>query len=170
MLAVSPEDTSTYSINLSGVTIADRDIYDHVISLFEQYQIPAERIFFEITETSAISHLESALYFMDKMKAFGCKFSLDDFGSGLSSFSYLQKLPVDIIKIDGAFVQDMDTNPINRVFVENIKRTAEAMNKKTIAEFVENADIEVMLREIGIDYGQGYHIHKPEPWYEASQE
>ena len=170
MLASSPEDTSSYSINLSGVTIADRDIYDHVINLFEQYQIPAERICFEITETSAISHLESALYFMDKMKAFGCKFSLDDFGSGLSSFSYLQKLPVDIIKIDGAFVQDMDTNPINRVFVENIKRTAEAMNKKTIAEFVENADIEVMLREIGIDYGQGYHIHKPEPWYEASQE
>ena len=170
MLASSPEDTSSYSINLSGVTIADRDIYDHVISLFEQYQIPAERICFEITETSAISHLESALYFMDKMKAFGCKFSLDDFGSGLSSFSYLQKLPVDIIKIDGAFVQDMDTNSINRVFVENIKRTAEAMNKKTIAEFVENADIEVMLREIGIDYGQGYHIHKPEPWYEARQE
>ncbi|MCJ8295279.1 MAG: EAL domain-containing protein [Colwellia sp.] len=170
MLASSPDDTSSYSINLSGVTIADRDIYDQVISLFEQYQISAERICFEITETSAISHLESALYFINKMKAFGCQFSLDDFGSGLSSFSYLQKLPVDIIKIDGAFVQDMDTNPINRVFVENIKRTAEAMNKKTIAEFVENSAIETMLREIGIDYGQGYHIHKPEPWYEASQE
>ena len=170
MLALSPEDTSSYSINLSGVTIADRDIYDQVIRLFAQYQIPAKRICFEITETSAISHLESALYFIHKMKAFGCQFSLDDFGSGLSSFSYLQKLPVDIIKIDGAFVQDMDTNNINKVFVENIKRTADTMNKKTVAEFVENAAIEKMLIDIGIDYGQGYHIHKPEPWYEASQD
>ncbi|WP_157466384.1 putative bifunctional diguanylate cyclase/phosphodiesterase [Colwellia sp. MT41] len=169
MLALSPDDKASYSINISGVSIADRDIYDQVISLFEQYQIPAKRICFEITETSAITHLKSALHFIDKMKAFGCQFSLDDFGSGLSSFSYLQKLPVDIIKIDGAFVRDMDTNPINRVFVENIKRTAEAMNKKTIAEFVENAAIEKILTDIGIDYGQGYHIHKPEPWYEASQ-
>lgn len=169
MLALTPEDKTSYSINLSGVSIADRDIYDQVIRLFEQYQIPAKQICFEITETSAISHLESALYFINKMKDFGCKFSLDDFGSGLSSFSYLQKLPVDIIKIDGIFVQDMDINPINRVFVENIKRTAEAMNKKTVAEFVENADIEKMLTEIGIDYGQGFHIHKPEPWFEVSQ-
>jgi len=169
MLALSPEDYTRYSINLSGVTIADRDIYDQVVSLFQQYQIPANRICFEITETSAISHLESALHFIHKMKAFGCQFSLDDFGSGLSSFSYLQKLPVDIIKIDGVFVQDMDINPINRIFVENIRRTAEAMNKKTIAEFVENAVIEKMLTDIGIDYGQGYHIHKPELWYEANQ-
>ena len=167
MIATSPEDSSNYSINLSGVTIADRDIYQQVIGLFTRYQVPAERIFFEITETSAISHLESALYFISKMKAFGCRFSLDDFGSGLSSFSYLQKLPVDIIKIDGVFVRDMDRNEINRVFVENIKRTADAMNKKTVAEFVENAVIEKMLTEIGIDYGQGYYIHKPEPWYEV---
>jgi len=170
MITLTPEDTSRYSINLSGVTIADRDIYSQVIKLFEQYQVSAQRICFEITETSAISHIDSALYFINKMKDFGCSFSLDDFGSGLSSFSYLQKLPVEIIKIDGAFVQDMDTNDINRVFVENIKRTADAMNKKTVAEFVENSAIEEMLVDIGIDYGQGYHIHKPEPWYEVSKE
>jgi len=170
MITLTPEDTSRYSINLSGVTIADRDIYSQVIKLFEQYQVSAQRICFEITETSAISHIDSALYFINKMKAFGCSFSLDDFGSGLSSFSYLQKLPVEIIKIDGAFVQDMDTNDINRVFVENIKRTADAMNKKTVAEFVENSAIEEMLVDIGIDYGQGYHIHKPEPWYEVRKE
>lgn len=93
---------------------------------------------------------------MDNMIAFGCSFSLDDFGSGLSSFSYLQKLPVNIIKIDGAFVRDMDTNEVNRIFVENIKRSANAMNKKIVAEFVENAEIESLLTEIGIDYGQGY--------------
>jgi len=168
-IAMSPEDDSSYSINLSGITLADRDTYDQVINLFEQYQVPTERICFEVTETSAITHLESALYFINKMRSYGCSFSLDDFGSGLSSFSYLQKLPVDVIKIDGIFVKDMDTNDINRVFVENIKRTAQAMNKKTVAEFVENAVIEKMLTEIGIDYGQGYHIHKPEPWYEASK-
>jgi diguanylate cyclase (GGDEF)-like protein len=169
-LAKSLEDTASYSINLSGITLADQDSYNQVIHLFEQYQIAAERICFEVTETSAITHLESALYFINKMTTFGCSFSLDDFGSGLSSFSYLQKLPVDVIKIDGVFVKDIDTNAINRVFVENIKRTADAMNKKTVAEFVENAVIEEMLTQIGIDYGQGYHIHKPEPWYEQDHE
>ena len=154
-----------YSINLSGATLADRDIFDQVVVLFERYKIEPGRICFEITETSAITHLKSALHFMDNMIAFGCSFSLDDFGSGLSSFSYLQKLPVSIIKIDGAFVRDMDTNEVNRIFVENIKRSANAMNKKIVAEFVENAEIESMLTKIGIDYGQGYHIHKPEFWY-----
>ena len=101
---------------------------------------------------------------MKSMIAFGCSFSLDDFGSGLSSFSYLQQLPVASIKIDGVFVRDMDTNAVNRIFVENIQRTATAMNKKTVAEFVENAEIERLLIEIGIDYGQGYYIHKPDPW------
>jgi diguanylate cyclase (GGDEF)-like protein len=158
-----------YSINLSGLTLADRDIYDRVVALFEQYKISPQRICFEITETSAITHLKSALHFMDNMIAFGCSFSLDDFGSGLSSFSYLQKLPVSIIKIDGAFVRDMDTNEVNRIFVENIKRTANAMNKKTVAEFVENAEIEALLTDIGIDYGQGYHIHKPEYWYSEAK-
>jgi len=164
------EDKSTaYSINLSGLTLADPDIYHYVVELFSQYQIPASRICFEVTETSAITHLKSALHFINKMKEFGCSFSLDDFGSGLSSFSYLQKLPVNIIKIDGVFVRDMDTNEVNRIFVENIQRTATAMNKKTVAEFVENQAIEQLLTAIGIDYGQGYHIHKPEPWYLCSQ-
>jgi diguanylate cyclase (GGDEF)-like protein len=165
-MAKSKNDLDTcYSINLSGLTLADRDIFDQVVILFERYKISPHRICFEITETSAITHLKSALHFMENMIAFGCSFSLDDFGSGLSSFSYLQKLPVSIIKIDGAFVRDMDSNEVNRIFVENIKRIANAMNKKTVAEFVENAEIEALLTEIGIDYGQGYHIHKPELWY-----
>jgi diguanylate cyclase (GGDEF)-like protein len=159
------EIDTCYSINLSGSTLADRDIFDQVVVLFERYKIAPQRICFEITETSAITHLKSALHFMDNMIAFGCSFSLDDFGSGLSSFSYLQKLPVNIIKIDGAFVRDIDTNEVNRIFVENIKRSADAMNKKIVAEFVENAEIESILTKIGIDYGQGFHIHKPEFWY-----
>jgi diguanylate cyclase (GGDEF)-like protein len=165
MLEQTSDKTTCYSINLSGLTLADRDIYDQVVMLFERYKIEPQRICFEVTETSAITHLKSALHFMESMIAFGCSFSLDDFGSGLSSFSYLQKLPVSIIKIDGAFVRDMDKNEVNRIFVENIKRTASAMNKRTVAEFVENEKIESLLTDIGIDYGQGYHIHKPEPWF-----
>jgi len=165
-IRLQENDSDTcYSINLSGSTLADRDIYDQVVVLFERYKISPQRICFEITETSAITHLKSALHFMNHMIEYGCSFSLDDFGSGLSSFSYLQKLPVGIIKIDGAFVRDMDSNEVNRIFVENIKRTASAMKKKTVAEFVENAEIEALIKEIGIDYGQGYHIHKPELWF-----
>ncbi len=160
------DQSTTYSINLSGVSIADRDIYDHVVMLFERYSISPKRICFEVTETSAIIHLKSALHFINQMRNFGCSFSLDDFGSGLSSFSYLQQLPVAIIKIDGMFVRDMDTNEVNRVFVENIKRTATAMNKKVVAEFVENSAIEALLIQMGVDYGQGFHIHKPELWSE----
>ncbi|MBL4940085.1 MAG: EAL domain-containing protein [Colwellia sp.] len=162
------DNETIYSINLSGLTIADRDIYDQVVVLFERYKIAPERICFEVTETYAISHLKSALHFMNQMREFGCCFSLDDFGSGLSSFRYLQQLPVAFIKIDGVFVRDMDTNEVNRIFVENIKRTATAMKKKVVAEFVESAEIEIMLTEMGVDYGQGYYIHKPEPWLEST--
>jgi diguanylate cyclase (GGDEF)-like protein len=164
MLEQEMDTTTCYSINLSGATLADRDIYDQVVVLFNRYNIAPQRICFEVTETSAITHLKSALHFMDNMIAFGCSFSLDDFGTGLSSYSYLQKLPISTIKIDGSFVRDIDTNEVNRIFVENIKRTATAMKMKTVAEFVENERIEALLTEIGIDYGQGYHIHKPEPW------
>ena len=166
MLLNQYDNETIYSINLSGLTIADRDIYDNVILLFEQYKVSPQRICFEVTETTAISHLKSALHFMNQMREFGCSFSLDDFGSGLSSYSYLQQLPVNVIKIDGIFVRDMDTNEVNRIFVENIKRTATAMKKKVVAEFVENVEIEKMLIEIGVDYGQGFYIHKPEPWPE----
>lgn len=164
---MSQQDTlSSYSINLSGATLGDRDIIEFVHQIFEKTGVDPKRVCFEITETSAISHLNSALVFMKQMIDLGCIFALDDFGSGLSSFSYLQQLPVAIIKIDGSFVRDIDNNAINRIFVENIQRTAKAMNKKTVAEFVETADIEKILTEIGINYGQGYHIHKPEKCYE----
>ncbi len=150
-----------YSINLSGTSLGDRDIFEFMHQMFAQYDVNPKRVCFEITETAAISHLNSALEFIEQMITLGCVFSLDDFGVGLSSFAYLQKLPAKIIKIDGSFVKDIDKNPINRIFVENIQRTAIAMNKKTVAEFVESADIEQVIKEIGIDYGQGYHIDKP---------
>lgn len=167
---IMKEDSDNhYSINLSGITLANKELYQYVKNLFEQYQVNPALVSFEITETSAISHLDSALYFINHMIAFGCNFDLDDFGSGLSSFSYLQQLPIETIKIDGAFVRDMDVNSINRTFVENIKRIAVAMNKQVVAEFVENEEIETMLNNIGVEYIQGYHIHKPELWYEHQE-
>jgi EAL domain-containing protein (putative c-di-GMP-specific phosphodiesterase class I) len=100
------------------------------------------------------------------MTELGCQFSLDDFGKGLSSFSYLQQLPVSKIKIDGAFVRDMHENKVNRSFVENIQRTAAVLEKQTVAEFVETAEVEQLLLELGINFAQGYHIHRPEYWFE----
>lgn len=169
-ISENESDTNHYSINVSGLTLADRDIYDYVELMFKTHQVSPTRICFEITETYAITHLKSALHFISQMKALGCYFSLDDFGSGLSSFSYLQKLPVDIIKIDGSFVHDIHKNKVNRIFVENIQRTAVAMGKKTVAEFIESEEIANILIEIGVSYGQGYHLHKPEFWFELSQQ
>ena len=162
-----PNDNDHYSINLSGATLSDKDTVNNIQALFNTFHIDARRITFEITETSAISHYDSAIKLIKQLTAIGCQFSLDDFGSGVSSFSYLQQLPVSTIKIDGAFVHDIDTNAINRIFVENILRTTSAMNKLTVAEYVENANIERILTEIGIHYGQGYHIDKPSKWLDA---
>jgi len=156
---------SQYSINLSGLSLTDASLYDFIKDKMTIYNIDAHKISFEITETSAITHIKSALEFINKINLLGSHFSLDDFGSGFSSFSYLQKLPIKIIKIDGIFVRDIHINQINSVFVENIQRTAKVMGKKTVAEFVENEQILNKLNKIGVDYVQGYHIHKPEHWF-----
>ena len=100
---------------------------------------------------------------INSLKKLGCRFSLDDFGSGLSSFGYLKNLPVDFLKIDGGFVKDMNTDPMNRAIVEAIHQVGHSLSIRTIAEFVENEDIVVQLNEIGVDFAQGYHFSKPEP-------
>lgn len=164
-LVAHPEDTASYSINLSGATLTDQDTARFIESLIIKYDIDPSRLYFEITETAAIAHIDSAILFINRLTRIGCRFALDDFGSGTSSFSYLQQLPISVIKIDGAFVKDIHKNSVNHIFVESIQRTAVAMNKKTVAEFVENAEIVEELKKIGIDYAQGYHIHKPEHWY-----
>jgi EAL domain-containing protein (putative c-di-GMP-specific phosphodiesterase class I) len=164
-LRASPDDHASYSINLSGATITDQDTASFIEKLIIKYDIDPSRLYFEITETAAIAHIDSAIQFIERLTRMGCRFALDDFGSGTSSFSYLQQLPISVIKIDGAFVKDIDKNSINHIFVESIQRTAVAMNKKTVAEFVENAEIVDELKKIGIDYAQGYHIHKPEHWF-----
>lgn len=128
---------------------------------FDLYKVPPGGICFEITETSAIANLTQAVVLMDKLKDLGCRFSLDDFGSGMSSFSYLKRLPVDYLKIDGGFVKDMMDDPIDQAMVEAINSIGHVMNIKTIAEFVENDAILDALRRIGVDYAQGYGIEKP---------
>jgi diguanylate cyclase (GGDEF)-like protein/PAS domain S-box-containing protein len=151
------------SINLSGPSLTDPNILDFIIALLDSTGIEGKKICFEITETAAISNLTSAMTFISSLKNLGCRFALDDFGSGLSSFAYLKNLPVDFLKIDGMFVKDIADDPIDHAMVKSINEIGHVMEMETIAEFVENDVIKGMLKEIGVDYAQGYGIGKPQP-------
>ena len=151
-----------YSINLSGQSMTDDSFSDFLISCFSKYKIPYQNICFEITETVAVTNLSFLTDLMRKFQALGCSFSLDDFGSGFSSYGYLKNLPVNYIKIDGAFVLNIVEDKVNSVMVRSINDVAKALNMKTVAEFAENEQIVETLKEIGVDYMQGYQIHRPE--------
>ncbi|MCY1442294.1 Cyclic di-GMP phosphodiesterase PdeB [compost metagenome] len=153
---------SICAINLSGSSIGDDKFLEYLQRLFVEYAIPPRMICFEITETSAIANLGSAIRFINELKGLGCRFSLDDFCAGMSSFAYLKHLPVDYLKIDGSFVKDMLDDPVNRAMVEVINHIGHVMGKRTIAEFVETPLIEQALQEIGVDYAQGYLIERPQ--------
>ncbi len=143
--------------------MGSEELLAYIRAQFELKIIPAENICFEITETAAIGNLNKAISFIKSLKKLGCKFALDDFGSGLSSFSYLKSLPVDYLKIDGVFVKDIVDDPVDAAMVEAINQVGHIMKIKTIAEFVENGEIMDILRKLGVDYAQGYHIDKPMP-------
>ncbi|NOQ87453.1 MAG: EAL domain-containing protein, partial [Gammaproteobacteria bacterium] len=157
------ENITQYSINLSGNTIDDKDIVEYIIDTADKFEVDKRLICFEITETSAIKNLHRTKNLIKDLKAHGFKFALDDFGSGLSSFQYLKNLHVDFLKIDGSFVSDMINNNIDHAMVAAINEVGHIMGIKTIAEFVENEQIIKKLRDINVDYGQGYGIEQPKP-------
>lgn len=154
------------SINLSGLSLSDEHLFKFIIEQFKAWQIPTHKICFEITETAAIGNMTNATRFINQLRDQGCLFSLDDFGSGMSSFAYLKTLPVDFLKIDGLFVKDILDDKIDLAMVRAINEVGQMLGKKTIAEFVENEKIFNLLKDLGVDYAQGYGIGKPVPLHE----
>ena len=151
------------SINLSGLSLVEEGMLDFIRERLVHYKIDATRLTFEITETAAVAHLAKGVYFMRELGKTGCQFALDDFGSGMSSFAYLKNLPVQVLKIDGAFVRDMLDDPVDRAFVEAIHRIGHLMGMQTVAEYVDSKALLEAIREIGIDHAQGYAVAKPRP-------
>jgi EAL domain-containing protein (putative c-di-GMP-specific phosphodiesterase class I) len=150
-----------FAINLSGQSLTDDGFADFIIGELERTQVPRDKICFEVTETVGITNLSDAAVFIRQIKETGCKFSLDDFGSGMSSYSYLKNLPVDVLKIDGSFVKNMDINTSDYAVVKSVCEVAHFMEKKVVAEYVESDAILKLLRDIGVDYAQGYFIEEP---------
>lgn len=151
----------TFSINLSGQSTVDAELIGFIGGKLAQTGIDPRKLCFEVTETSAIANMQHAVGLLDFLHELGCTLALDDFGSGVSSFGYLKKLPVDYLKIDGQFVRDIENCDVNREMVRCIQRVAKLLEIETVAEFVENAGIVDQLRLLDIDYAQGYHISKP---------
>lgn len=154
---------STCCINLSGQSLSDERFGDFLMSEIRDSGVSPELICFEITETAVIANLSHASRFISTFRNMGCRFALDDFGVGLSSFGYLKHLAVDYLKLDGCFVQNMVADNIDRAMVEAINQIGHTMDIRTIAEFVENEQTLVAIRHIGVDYAQGYYISKPVP-------
>lgn len=161
-LASQPDDVAVYFINLSGKTVADETFLGTVCHLLDHYGVAGERIGFEVTETAAVVNLDDAQRLIHGLRQRGCQFALDDFGRDASSFFYLKHLPADFIKIDGAFVRGMLDDPRDQAIVRSIAKLASDFGMRSIAEQVENARMAALLRDMGVDYLQGYHVHHPE--------
>ena len=151
------------NINICGPAASDPQFHRFVRSLITETGVPPQSLCFEITESTAIRSLANAAALVDALGDLGCRFALDDFGSGLSSFNQLRHLKVDYLKIDGSFIHNIDRDPINRAMVESINSIGKKLGKRTVAEFVENHRIRRILEEIDVDFAQGFGLHRPEP-------
>ena len=150
-------------VNLSAQSLADEDFIDFVGECANRHRVRLQRVCFELTETAVISNLTRAIAIIGALREAGCRFALDDFGSGVCSFAYLRSLPVDFLKIDGLFVRDIATDPVALELVSSINDIGHVMGKRTIAEFVEDEPVLARLREIGVDFAQGYAVGRPRP-------
>lgn len=150
-----------YGINLSQMSIGEESFLAFILQQFKQYNVSGKNICFEITETAAVKNLNIAVQFIEALQQYGCRFALDDFGRGLSSLVYLKTLPVDYLKIDGLFVKDIINDAVDLAMVKSINEIGHVMNMKTIAEFVENEEIYLQLKEIGVDCVQGHWLGLP---------
>jgi diguanylate cyclase (GGDEF)-like protein len=155
-----------YAINLSGASVGDSRFLHYIVEQLKETGVAAHLLCFEITETAAISNLLSAVHFMNELSILGCHFALDDFGAGMSSFGYLKHLPVEYLKIDGSFVKNLPQDPVSRDMVIAINDIGHSLGCQTIAEYVENEQIVKLLKDYGVDFGQGYFIGRPTPWTE----
>lgn len=155
------EQIGGLAVNLSGGSLTDPQFIDFVLEAIVSSGVDMSKLCFEVTETSMIRNLGQAVDFIAEVKRLGCSFALDDFGSGMSSYAYLKNLPVDYLKIDGAFIRDIASSPADYAMVKSINEIGHFLGKKTIAEFAENEEIIRILIEIGVDYAQGYAIEKP---------
>jgi len=167
--AMRQDVSITFAINLSGQSLCDDKFLRLVINELDSSGVNPGSVCFEVTETAAVSNLTRAISFISILRGMGCRFALDDFGSGLSSFAYLKNLQVDYLKIDGSFIQDIVDDPIDHALVSSINQIGHVMGISTIAEFVETDEILEKLRDIGVDFVQGYNVHKPEPLQEIFQ-
>ena len=149
--------------NLSAQTLCDPSLWSFVQNAAKEHGTPLTQIAFEITETAAVTSFEAASVFVRRARQHGCRVSLDDFGSGLSSFDYLRRFPINCIKIDGAFVEKITDSEVDRAIVAAIVKLARELELDTVAEKIENEDIATLLSDLGVTFGQGYHLHRPEP-------
>ena len=168
LLRGMPEDIA-FAINLSGNVFLDEKLYPLVQNKLRQTGINPERVVFEITETSAISNFELTKRMVTSLRSLGCRFALDDFGAGFNSYSYLKHFPVDILKIDGGFITDLDNDPVDQLLVKSMIDIAHSLGKKTVAEFVERESTLELLRGYGVDFVQGYLVGKPQPGINTSR-
>ncbi len=159
-----------WSVNLSGASVGNKEFLSFLFRMLADSDVNPEKLCFEITETMAIANLGHALEFMQRVRSLGSKIALDDFGSGMSSFSYLKTLPADYVKLDGSLIVNLDDNTIDRSIVESVNHISHNLGLLTIAEFVENQTIVDILEKIGVDFLQGYHIHRPAPLKELTAE